>query len=98
MKQMDMEALRELFEKLQSRKKRPTSPTVAPEMHFSELEKVRTYVRMYECVCCHLLRYIRYVRMYSGTSLLWTPLGQENVSSLERCPYSLFSEVDLYTS
>ena len=25
---------------------------------------------------------------YSGTSLLWTPLGQESVSSLERCPLS----------
>ena len=25
--------------------------------------------------------------MYSPTSLLWTPLGLENVSSLERCPY-----------
>ena len=27
-----------------------------------------------------------HVRTYSGTSLLWTPLGQEMMSSLERCP------------
>ena len=24
---------------------------------------------------------------YSGTSLLWTPLGPQEVSSLKRCPY-----------
>ena len=28
-----------------------------------------------------------YMYVYTQCSLLWTPLDQENVSSLERCPY-----------
>ena len=41
-----------------------------------------TYVCMYAYAhVCAL------IHKYSGTSLLWTPLGQETVPSLERCPY-----------
>ena len=37
-------------------------------------------------LCLNNQRYV-HTCIYSGSSLLWTPLDQENVSSLERCPY-----------
>ena len=39
-------------------------------------------------ICTPLYMYIQYVYVciYSGTSLIWTPLGQTSVSLIERCP------------
>ena len=37
----------------------------------------------------------KFIKVTVKYSLLWTPLGQENVSPLER--HVLISEVDLYT-
>ena len=47
------------------------------------------YVRMYVCMCMYkgeCMYVCMYVHTNSGTSLLWTPLDQENVESYPLCP------------
>ena len=29
----------------------------------------------------------RHIKVYSGTPVIWTPMGQKKVSILVRCPY-----------
>ena len=50
------------------------------------------HVHTCRCTCMYIHVH---VRMYGGTSLMWTPLHACCVLILERCP--LISEVDLYT-
>ena len=77
-------------------------PAALDSAHRLKTEYIHVCACRHVCMCAHMPLKKTYIIMHTRTlepllkgdkdtsiesSLLWTPLGQGNVSSLERCPY-----------